>query len=55
MTGKGTEARDIGLEGKTLLFQSKALVAIALPYLPFGVNRRDTVEWGHEGRFSIDR
>ena len=55
MTGQGTETRDIGLEGETLLFQSKAFVAIALPYLPFGVTRRDTVEWGHEDRFSIDR
>ena len=48
MTGQGTETRDISLEGETLLFHSKAFVAIALPYLPFRVTRQDKVEWGYE-------
>ena len=55
MTVQGTETRDIGLKGETLLFESKAFVAIALPCLPFGVTRRDTVEWRHEGQTFSDR
>ena len=55
MTGQGTETRDIGLEGETLLFQSKAFIAIALPHLPSGLTRRDMVDSGHEDRFSFDR
>lgn len=55
MTVQGTETGDVGLEGETLLFQSEAFVAIALPYLPFSVIRRNTVEWGYEDPFSIDR
>ncbi len=55
MTGHGTETRDVGLEGETLLLQSKAFVATAVPYVPFGVTRRDMVEWGHDDRLSVDR